>query len=198
MTLGFHHYANSFIGGALFYALLTNDRIRFPRRGAWIGWIALLVFLCAYPFLYFALARGDASMAELARPGAWQSYYDAVFPFAPLVVGGVVYGLLHPSDSLLSRIMQTRVLRTAGELSFGVYLVHIPIIVFLESRYGYGQSQFCASIALTFAAAAVLSARIERPGIAFGRVLGRWVLAGGRVKPRRPIAAEREIELLTG
>jgi len=183
MTLGFHHYANSFVGGVLFYALLANDRIRFPRSGACIAWIAPIVFLCAYPFLYFALFHGDASMAELARPGAWLSYYDVVFPIAPLVVGSVIYGLLHPSDSPLSRIMRTRVLRKTGELSFGVYLVHIPMVVFLGSQFGYGQWQFCASIAATFGVAAVLSALIERPGIALGRDLGRWILTGVRVEP---------------
>jgi peptidoglycan/LPS O-acetylase OafA/YrhL len=183
MTLGFHHYANSFVGGVLFYALLANGRLRFPRCGVWIAWVAPLLFLCAYPFLYFTLFRSDASMAELARPGAWQSYYDAVFPVAPLVVGGVIYGLLHPSDSPLSRIMRTRVLRKAGELSFGIYLVHIPMIVLFGSRYGYGPFQFCASIAASFAAAAVLSAFIERPGIAFGRDLGRWILVCARVQP---------------
>ena len=196
MTLGFHHYANSFVGGVLFYALLANGRIRFPRCGACIAWIAPIVFLCAYPFLYFALFRGDPSMAELARPGAWISYYDAVFPIAPLVVGGVIYGLLHPSASPLSRIMRTRGLRKIGELSFGVYLVHIPMVVFFVSRFGYGQWQFCAAIVATFAAAAVLSALIERPGIAFGRDLGRWILAG--VKPDRPIAVERQFDLSRG
>ena len=92
-------------------------------------------------------------------------------------VGAVIYGLLHPSDSPLSRIMRTGPLRKAGELSFGVYLVHIPMIVFFGSRFGYGPWQFCASIAATFAAAAVLSALIERPGFALGRDLGRWVVA---------------------
>ena len=186
MTLGFHHYANSFVGGALFYALLTNGQIRFPRCGAWIAWVAPLLFISANPFVHFALFRSNASIAELARPGAWQSYYDAVFPIAPVVVGGVIYGLLHPSDSPLSRIMRTRVLRKTGELSFGVYLVHIPMIVFFGSRYGYGPWQFCASIGVTFAAAAVLSALVERPGIAFGRDLGRWVLAAPRAKPAAP------------
>jgi peptidoglycan/LPS O-acetylase OafA/YrhL len=184
MTLGFHHYANSFVGGVLLYALLANDRIRFSRSGAWVAWVAPLLFLCAYPFVFFALFRRDASMAELARPGAWQSYYDVVFPFAPLVVGGLIYGLLHPSDSPLSWMMRTQALRKTGELSFGVYLVHIPMILFFGSRLGYGQWQFCASIAATFVAAAVLSALIERPGIALGRDLGRWILAGARVKPK--------------
>jgi peptidoglycan/LPS O-acetylase OafA/YrhL len=190
MTLGFHHYANSFVGGALLYALLASGRIRFPHRGVWIAWVAPLVFLCAYPFVYFTLFRGDASMAELARPGAWQSYYDAVFPFAPLIVGAVIYGFLHPSDSPLSRIMQTRVLRRSGELSFGVYLVHIPMLVFFGSRFGYGPWQFCASIAATFAAAAALSALIERPGIALGRELGRRVLASAAVRPAAASAGQ--------
>ena len=186
MTLGFHHYANSFVGGVLLYALLTGGQIRFPRCGAWIGWVAPLLFLSAYPFVYFTLFRGDPSMTELARPGAWQSYYDAVFPIAPVVVGGVIYGLLHPTNSPLSRIMQTRVLRTTGELSFGVYLVHVPMIAFFGSCCGYGPWQFCAAIAVTFAAAALLSALIERPGIAFGRDLGRWVLAAVSAKPSAP------------
>ena len=51
-------------------------------------------------------------MAEMAAPGDWQSYYDAVFPFAPLVVGGIVYGLLHPVESILSRVMQLAPLRS--------------------------------------------------------------------------------------
>jgi peptidoglycan/LPS O-acetylase OafA/YrhL len=198
MTLGFHHYANSFVGGVVLYALLANDCIRFPRSGAWVAQIAPLLFLSAYPFVYFALFRSDASMAELARAGAWQSYYDAVFPVAPLVVGGVIYGLLHPSDSPLSRIMQTQVLRKAGELSFGVYLLHIPMIVFFGSRYGYGLFQFCASIAATFAVAAGLSALIERPGIAFGRELGRWILAGPKVKPAVRLAPSPSSRRLNG
>ena len=106
MTLGFHHYANSFVGGVLFYALLANGRIRFPQSAALAAWVAPLMFVLAYPFLYFAIIRRDYSMAELAAPGAWQSYYDVVFPVAPLVVGAIVYGLLHPAESLLSRVMR--------------------------------------------------------------------------------------------
>jgi peptidoglycan/LPS O-acetylase OafA/YrhL len=55
--------------------------------------------------------------------------------------------------------------------------------VLFGSRFGYGQWQFCASIAATFAAPGVLSALVEKPGIAFGRDLGQWALAGARVKP---------------
>jgi peptidoglycan/LPS O-acetylase OafA/YrhL len=187
MTLGFHHYANSFVGGVLLYALLANGRIRFPRSGAWVAGIAALAFVLAMPFFRFALIRHDPWMAEMAAPGAWQSYYDAVFPFSPLVVGGVIYGLLHPSEPLLSRVMQAGFLRKAGELSFGVYLVHMPMIVLFGSRYGYGQWQFFAAIAATFAAAAMLSALVERPGIAFGRKLGDWLLAGAAAKPAVPL-----------
>jgi peptidoglycan/LPS O-acetylase OafA/YrhL len=70
--------------------------------------------------------------------------------------------------------MRTAALRKTGELSFGIYLVHIPMLMFFGSRFGDGQWHFCASIAATFAAAAVLSALIERPGIALGRGLDPW------------------------
>ncbi len=191
MTLGFHHYANSFVGGVLFYALLANDRIRFPQSAALVARIAPLMFVLAYPFLYFAIIRRDFSMDELAAPGVWQSYYDVVFPVAPLVVGAIAYGLLHPAESLLSRVMRIGLLRRIGEVSFGVYLVHIPMIVLLGSLYGYGEAQFCASMAATFAAAAALSAVIEKPGIAFGRGLGHWVL--DRAKAKRAVQSSRRV-----
>ena len=135
--------------------------------------------------------------------GAWQSYYDAIFPFAPLVVGGIVYGLLHPSESLLSRVMRVGLLRKTGELSFGVYLVHVPMIVLIGSRYGFGPLQFSAAIAATFAAAAVLSALIEKPAIAFGRELGHWLLARRPASPAIPLpvaqaADERTLESVGG
>jgi hypothetical protein len=92
MTLGLHHYANSFVGGVLFYALIANGRIRLSPAAAWVVSVAPLASLLAMPFFQFALIRHDPSRAKFAAPGAWQSYYDAVFPFAPLVVGGIVYG----------------------------------------------------------------------------------------------------------
>jgi peptidoglycan/LPS O-acetylase OafA/YrhL len=181
MTLGFHHYANSFVGGVLLYVLLANDRIAFPRSAAWVGWVAPLMFILAYPFLFFAIFRHDFSMAEMAAPGAWQSYYDWVFPVAPLVVGGVVYGLLHPAESLLSRVMRIGLLHKVGVLSFGVYLVHIPMIDLFGPMNG--QWRLLAAVAATFAAAAVLSAWVEKPGIAFGRALGQWIVDRARPKP---------------
>lgn len=181
MTLGFHHYSNSFVGGVLLYVLLANDRIPFPRSAAWVARVAPLMLILAYPFLYFAIFRRDFSMGWMAAPGAWQSYYDWVFPVAPLVVAGVVYGLLHPSDSLLSRVMRIGLLHRAGALSFGVYLVHIPMVVLLESMNG--QLRFCAAIGATFAAAAVLSALVERPWIAFGHALGQWIVDRANAKP---------------
>jgi peptidoglycan/LPS O-acetylase OafA/YrhL len=191
MTLGFHHYANSFVAGVLLYALLENDRIRFPRNAAWIAGFASLAFVLAYPFPFFAFFRGDLSMAAMAEPGAWQSYYDAVFPFAPLVVGGVVYGLLHPSQSLLSRAMRIPFLHRTGELSFGIYLVHIPMIVLTRSINGYGQWPFLAAIAATIVAARALSVSIERPGMAVGRALGHWIVdREGEARSRFVAAAD--------
>jgi peptidoglycan/LPS O-acetylase OafA/YrhL len=50
MTLGFHHYANSFVGGVLFYALIANGRIRFPSSAGCIAALAPLAFVLALPF----------------------------------------------------------------------------------------------------------------------------------------------------
>jgi len=179
MTLGFHHYANSFVGGVLLYALLRNNHVAFPKAGAAIAYAAPAVFVMAAPFFYYAIFNRDFGMSELSDLAAWRSYYDNIFPFAPLVVGGLVYGLLHPSETFLSRIMRTRLLRRSGELSFGVYLLHIPMIDLIGSRYGYGELQFAAAIAATFVLAGLLSRVVETPAIALGRKIGRSLLGSG-------------------
>ncbi len=183
MTLGFHHYANSFIGGVVLYALLHNGRIVFPAVGAAVAYLALGLSVIAVPFIHDAIFRLDMGldmgMSEFSDGAAWQAYYDGVFPFAPLVVGGLVYGILHPG-TWLSRIMRAGLLRRVGELSFGVYLVHMPMIDLFGSRFGYGPPAFAAAFAATFAFAAVLARVVEKPAIAFGRRIAVPFFCGAR------------------
>ncbi len=187
MTLGFHHYANTFVGGVLLYALLANGHIAIPRAGAAIADGAPALFLLAYPFVSRTLFAGDFRMTELDDRAAWQAYYDLIFPFAPFLVGGIVYGLLHPSRTLLSTVMRAKFLRRSGDISFGVYLIHIPMIEAFGSRYGYGDPQFLAAAASTLAVASVLSATVERPAIALGREIGRR-LRGSQDSAARGVA----------
>jgi peptidoglycan/LPS O-acetylase OafA/YrhL len=182
ITLGFHHYANSFVGGVVLYALLHNGHIKFPRIAKGIAYLAPCLFFAAYPFFYFPIVRHDLWIAEFTDVNVWAAYYENLFPFAPLVVGGVIYGLLHPSETLLSRAMRIGFLRKFGEWSFGIYLVHVPMLAFINAKFGYGQWQFELAIAATFAAAALLSRFAERPAIAFGREIGRRILS--RIKTK--------------
>ena len=181
MTLGFHHYANAFVGGVLFYALIANGRIRFPPSAAWIAALAPLAFVLALPFCWFTLFRHDPWMAEMARAGGMAVVLRRRLPFR---AAHHRRDHLRPSPSFgLTAVAHYagRALRKTGELSFGVYLLHIPMITLIGSRYGVGPLQFSAAIAATFAAAAALSALIEKPAIAFGREL-----ALGSRPPRRP------------
>ena len=183
MTLGFHHYANTFLGGILLYALMHNRPLVFLRAGAAIACAAPALFMIAVPFVHDAIFRCDLSMSELSDPAAWQGYYDSIFPFAPLVIGGVVYGILHPGETWLSGIMRLSLLRRSGELSFGVYLVHMPMVDLFVSRFGTGRPAFTAAIAATFALAAVLSRAVEKPALAFGRKIGRALHFGSATYP---------------
>ncbi len=177
MTLGFHHYANSFVGGVLLYALLHNRHVAFPRAGAAIAYLAPVAFLASYPFIHYAVIGRESDLMGLGNTSAWQAYYDRIFPFAPLMVGGIVYALLLPYETPLSVMLRARFLRGSGEASFGVYLAHIPMIDLIGSRFGYGTWQFVAALVATFAAARVLSRRIEKPVIALGHELGRGLHA---------------------
>ena len=183
MTLGFHHYANSFVGGVLLYALLRNDHVRFPGAARRMALLAPLILILAYPVFSCSVLHHDYFMMEMDAPVAWRSYYDHIFPYAPIVIGGIVYGLLHPADTALSRAMQMPFLRRMGEWSFGVYLIHIPMVVFFRSKFGAGQLPFMVSIAATFAVAAMLSKYVERPAIALGRAIGRAALDRFAAKP---------------
>jgi peptidoglycan/LPS O-acetylase OafA/YrhL len=188
MTFGFHHYANSFVGGVLLYALLCNNHLRFTRSMQGIAYIAPILLVLAYPIFYYSLVLHDYYMTELNAPMAWRSYYDHIFPFAPIVIGGVIYALLHPAETALSRSMQTPLLRRIGEWSFGVYLIHIPMVIVLRTKFGDGQFSFIISIAATIAIAAMLSKYIERPAIGFGRGIGRLILDRMARKPAvRPL-----------
>jgi peptidoglycan/LPS O-acetylase OafA/YrhL len=173
MTLGLHHYANSFVGGVLFYALMQNRRFAFPKAGAAIAYAGAALFAIAVPFVGHAIFARDWRMTEFADLAVWRAYYDGIFPFAPLVVGGIVYGILHPGETGLSRLMRAGSLRRSGELSFCVYLVHLPMIDLFGRRLGYGQPALAAAIAATFAVAAVLSRVIEKPAIGFGHRIVR-------------------------
>ena len=179
MTLGFHHYANSFMGGVLLYALLHNRRIVFFDAGAAVAYAALALGAIAVPFVHDAIFQLDTGMSEFSDPAAWRAYYDGVFPFAPLVASGVVYGILHPGEICLSRTLRAGFLRRSGELSFGVYLVHEPMIDLFASKFGYGLPAFAAAFAATFAFAAVLARVVEKPAIALGRRIGRALLLRG-------------------
>ena len=172
MTLGFHHYANSFVGGALFYALLTNSQIRFPRCGAWIAWVATApvhLRLPVPPFRAVPQRRFNGRIGAARSVAVLSTTRSS--PIAPVVVGGVIYGLLHPSDSPLSRIMRTRVLRKTGELSFGVYAgVHIPHDRLLRfPATDYGPWQFCALDRRDFRRSGRAFGAGRKAGIAFAR-----------------------------
>jgi peptidoglycan/LPS O-acetylase OafA/YrhL len=189
MTLGFHHYANSFVGGVLLYALLHNNHIRFPRSASVIAIIAPCVFFAAYPFFYFPIFRHDFWVEEFKDLNVWAAYYDNIFPLAPLVIGAIIYGLLHPSETLLSKAMRIGFLRKFGELSFGIYLVHVPMLALINAKFGAGQWQFEVAIAATIATAWVLSKLIEKPAIGLGREIGKRILARFEAKSAAPSPA---------
>jgi peptidoglycan/LPS O-acetylase OafA/YrhL len=164
MTLGIHRYANSFVAGVLLYGLLKSGRIAFPDWAKAIALIAPCAFVAAYPFFW---------VTEFKTVADWVAYYDRVFPVAPIVVGGVIYGLLHPAETWLSKAMRTRFLLKLGEWSFGIYLIHIPMLAFVNAKFGYGQWQFEGAVAATILVAALLSKYVEKPAIALGHAVGR-------------------------
>ena len=173
MTLGFHWYANSFVGGVGLYAILRNLTVQLPARTPLYLSLAPLVFLLAHPFFYASVVPGDFKLQTLTDPGAWSRFYNHIYPWAPIIVAAMFVELLSPAESALSRFLRLPVLKKIGDVSFGAYLTHMPVLLIIKAHFGAGQWQFFAALVATFAVAMLLHEIIEKPAISAGRAIGR-------------------------
>lgn len=134
----------------LFNIVQLDDQ---PQRGAWpvFGGLAGLACILAAIFVY---------TEDTAFPG-----YTAVLP-----VGGSALLIWAGARSLwIQKLLSGSVLVFTGRISYSLYLVHWPIVVFLFVTGGTpGSWSFAAQcIALSFAAASLLHYAVERPFMRF-------------------------------
>jgi peptidoglycan/LPS O-acetylase OafA/YrhL/glycosyltransferase involved in cell wall biosynthesis len=190
-----------------FYLILPAIWWLANRFGPWI-----LAAIFALSALYFA-GFNAAGHYDLAKqlPGQLQFFVLGVAAYryrhrlemkraglALTLLSGVLLTLLlhaHPqviyplvvAVFVMAAALGTPALRLERDISYGVYLLHGPVIqlALLLGLYNSGWRGLAVILALVLALAIVTERLIEAPGIALGRRLLRFFPDRGRIAPER-------------
>ncbi|MCZ7534795.1 MAG: acyltransferase [Acidimicrobiia bacterium] len=165
----------------------TDSRVFEPLIGA----AAALLLRHAF-FRSFVLARGAAiekvavggiGLASLAVATSPQSYYRYGALLVSVATAALVTVLWSRSGGALTRLLEPRPVVWIGALSYGIYLWHWPLIVWLDVREASGAALPLRAIAvgLTIVISAVSYYLVEQP---IRRSRANLVLS-----PRRVVAA---------
>jgi peptidoglycan/LPS O-acetylase OafA/YrhL len=175
-------YLPVFLAGALLAARLDTVQRWAAARGRvfWIAWAgvsaALLIASWLARPLLEAGSLGDRILWGLAGGGA---------------VGFVVLAIGSPA---VARALSSRALTFLGEISFSLYLVHVPVLATLA--FGLGPSNWpwvlALGIPLSLLLAILFQRLVDAPSHRLARRVGRAV--GGAVARRRaaPAPTDRE------
>jgi peptidoglycan/LPS O-acetylase OafA/YrhL/lysophospholipase L1-like esterase len=126
------------------------------------------------------LALGLAGVAVSALLWTLVSYNDALayrggFLLAALATTAVLFSVVCSQRSILARCLSVAPLRYVGRISYGMYLWHFPLFIYLDNaRTGLtGYPLFAVRVAVTLVVATASFYLIERP-IRQGTLLTGW------------------------
>ncbi|HEY8518232.1 MAG TPA: acyltransferase family protein [Candidatus Binatia bacterium] len=142
--------AAEFLVGALLATLLVRDGRIQPWRGR--GYVAITVAAIAYVIACVLLVQEDSPFL-----------YRGGFALYALCNAALLNAALQPG--VVSSVLSWEPFRRLGVVSYGVYIYHWPIYLWLdESRTGLGGLElFALRIGVTFAIAVVSYVALERP-----------------------------------
>jgi peptidoglycan/LPS O-acetylase OafA/YrhL len=171
-------YLDWFCAG-MFLALLSCAPDGLGRAAstlrAWASAPGTCFLIAAVVFAISALPIGVPRTLAPATAWQWTLQHElflvaAFFVMLPLVVGPS--GVAH-------RVLGSRVGHVMGDLSYGIYLWHVPLMIWLQRKAGYEEfrGHFWALFLMTFLASTAFAAiswygferRIVRYGARFGR-----------------------------
>lgn len=138
-----------------------------PRAalGQWAGapgqcWLTALV-------LYWLLTLPAAGPLDLTEPTAWQHVTKNLLQL--LVVLFLMLPLTLGADNLIAAILGSAPARFLGRISYGVYLWHLPVLIYFQRESGIPifQGHFATFFLVTTVSATVLGTAswylVERP-----------------------------------
>jgi peptidoglycan/LPS O-acetylase OafA/YrhL len=95
-------------------------------------------------------------------------FLDAWLPFPgwlaiPTVFGAAVLVLFGDQVSSLKTLLSNRLIRFCGDISYSLYLVHWPLLVILQSKFGADSSVTVSALVLSFILAYLMYKFLEVP-----------------------------------
>jgi acetyltransferase len=179
---------------AYVHLALPRPREQLERLALWVAPFALVAFgVCAYFYGSDAAQASGASAGNLARTSP---FLGLAFTTSRAAVMGVI--VLGPA--VLSRPFANRAISRVAELSYGLYLMHLVVGIYLGGMIlGLPRDGSVGATALWFAvvlpptfAYAYLSVRfVERPALAWARrprSVPKSAPHVGPVPPEEPVA----------
>jgi peptidoglycan/LPS O-acetylase OafA/YrhL len=111
-----------------------------------------------------AVALGAATQGTASIPGV--DFNDVAYPYQPTILGWQIacfaFVVFAGSNAFVQRLLSLRVLVATGVASYGIYLVHEPIINVLSERFTNLQGVTVAGV-IALAAGFAFWAIFERP-----------------------------------
>ena len=153
-----------------------------PNRLRWRGARALVVGLDVVAFAGLgAIAWYAAMLSEQHR-----SAFGGAFTLVQVATLGVIAVVVHPAPTLSRRVLGAAPLQWVGKRSYGIYLIHWPVIVFTSEAPGQQPERplrVAAQVIVIGALAAASYAWVEQPIRRRGFV-ATWAGARRRVGER--------------
>ncbi|WP_438348931.1 acyltransferase family protein [Paenibacillus sp. FA6] len=135
-TLFIHRYVVSFIAGILtsyFYVYSEKRNLQLLKKSTFeiIAVICILIMITQIPsILYFFQGGHHFNYASMN----WQQYYKYRHLLAIICLSIMTYSYLNGTGFIKS-IFSIKLLKSCGELSFSMYLLHMPVLYFVVSHF---------------------------------------------------------------
>jgi peptidoglycan/LPS O-acetylase OafA/YrhL len=143
-------HLDGIVSGCLLALCLSFMREQAPRL-KWLLWLSIVL-------------GGAGTLLLITRAGALRQQSVMLFSCLSLASGGVV-GLCAISAFPFSRVLLLRPVRYVGRISYGLYLLHLPVFDFIGKYWGHrfpAALQLAAEFAVTFCLAALSWHLFER------------------------------------
>jgi peptidoglycan/LPS O-acetylase OafA/YrhL len=153
LYVGLHSRADSLLVGVLTSLLVTWQML--PRSQRCLFWLRIASIVAVAGLAYLAVFR------TLTH----SQYYHGLFTVAAVLVAAIIVRMLMAPGGLGGRLLESAPLVGVGRISYGLYLVHSPVLYWLQPE-GVGwrhPGNVLMALGLSLAAALASYYVVERP-----------------------------------
>jgi peptidoglycan/LPS O-acetylase OafA/YrhL len=118
------------------------------------------------------------------------STFLILLPFAAFGAAGVILRLSHRDDGVVAWVLKRRVFTFTGDISYGIYLWHLPILILLRPRIADVWVRAACVVGLTLIAAYASRRVVENPFLRLKDRLRTTSVAGIDAAPEKELVEQ--------